>query len=368
MAWTRKLASGSYQGLFRDRDGKVRTADGGPWSRKAEAMRRAGEAEAAARALGWRDPAAAGELWGAWRVEWEKSRTVEPSTKRADDGRLTKHVEPRWGRVPLVEITRHDVKAWYAELQRGGLSPATAQRCVHLLSASLNAAVDAGVLSANPAARLRLHVPAPSTERYLSHEEFDAIAAQLDEPWARMARLLVGTGLRWGEAAGLHAHRVTPRWVEVVDVWDQHGRQMRSYPKGKKRRQVPLPAWLVLDTASATCGLRHARGVCRAGLVVTSPGGSVMDAGRFRSKWDAACRAAGVGHVRVHDLRHTYASWLLQAGVSLAEVGRLLGHTSPLTTQRYAHLAETPSAAVLGALGAHGPALVDDGAPRLRVV
>lgn len=94
-----------------------------------------------------------------------------------------------------------------------------------------------------------------------------------------------------------------------------------------------------------------------------------MDGSRFRARWDAACRAAGVGHVRVHDLRHTYASWLLQSGVDLAEVGRLLGHTSPLTTQRYAHLAETPSAAVLEALGSHGPATDDEaGRGRLRVV
>ncbi|MCR6706529.1 MAG: site-specific integrase [Cellulomonas sp.] len=369
MAWTRRRANGMHQGLYRDASGRVRTADGGPWSRKAEALRRAAEAEAAARALGWRDPAAAGELWGTWRIEWESSRTVEPSTKRSDEGRLTKHLEPRWGKVPLVEITRHDVKAWYAELQRDGLAPATAQRCIHLLSASLNAAVDAGVLGANPAARLRLSVPAPATERYLTHAEFDAIVSQLAEPWARMARLLAGTGLRWGEAAGLHANRVTPAWVQVVEVWDQADRRMKAYPKGKKRRQVPLPEWVQLDAASGTCGMRHVRGACRGGLVVTSVEGSVMDSGRFRTQWDAACRAAGVGHVRIHDLRHTYASWLLQAGVSLAEVGRLLGHESPLTTQRYAHLAETPSAQVLAALGQHeAPGADVAGRGHLRVV
>src|SRR5690606_33477591 len=97
-------------------------------------------------------------------------------------------------------------------------------------------------------------------------------------------------------------------------------------------------------------GYDHSKGTCTSKLVVTTGDGYRFEQSNFRKVWVAALRAAGVEHARVHDLRHTYASWLIQGGVSLAEVGKLLGHVSPLTTQRYAHLADEPSDAVLAAL------------------
>ena len=279
-----------------------------------------------------------------------------------DVGRRDMHLMPRWGDVALVDITRHDVKAWAAQLRRGEgtarrpLSPATVQRIVHLLSASLAAAVDAEILSVNPAARLRLGGGKGASERYLTHEEFDAVCEHLDGEYLMLARLLAFTGLRWGEAVGLHADRVDRRRgvVAVAETWSIRGRHMKAYPKGKRRREVPLPAWLELDAPAArTCGYEHVSGRCRSGLAVTTARGTIVDQSKFAERWRGAVEASGIGHARVHDLRHSYASWLLQDGIPLAEVGRLLGHESPLTTQRYAHLAETPSAAVLAALD-HG--------------
>jgi integrase len=359
VAWTRKLPSGKYQGKYRGTDGTERTAPGGPWTHKAAALRAAGAAEADARALGWRDPEAARQTWGAWCEHWWPTRTVEVSTLARDVGRRDAYLTPRWGGVPLVDITRHDVKAWAASLRSGGLSPGSVQRIVHLLSASLNAAVDAEVLPANPAARLRLPAPAPSIERYLTHDELDDVVAHLDGVWRQMALLLAGTGMRWGEAAGLHWGRVDAKrgFIEVAEVWSDAEGAMKPFPKGKRPRQVPIAPWLELGTPRrGACTLGDGHDVCRGPLVLTSASGTVLDLDNFRKRWTAACKAAGVGHVRVHDLRHTYASWLLQAGVPLAEVGRLLGHQSPITTQRYAHLAEVPSTAVLAALGDRGRA------------
>lgn len=350
MGWPRPLASGKYQGKYRGPDGIVRTAPGGPFTHKAAALRAANATEAESRAPGWRDPSAGLMTWGAWCAEWWKTRNVEASTMGSDVGRRDNHLLPRWAAVALVDITRHDVKVWTAELAQSGLSPSTVVKIAGMLAASLEGAVDAEILRSNPAAKLKLPHPQTGAERYLERDEFEVIAVHLKGPWLQMALLLVGTGMRFGEAAGLHMSSVSPGWVRVADVWDRAAGSIRAYPKSKRQRDVPLPDWVDLGKGNeGACGTEH-RG-CHSRLAVPSTAGTPLDIDNFRKRWDSACKAAGVGLVRPHDLRHTYASWLLQNGVSLAEVGRLLGHISPATTARYAHLSKTPADTVLKALG-----------------
>ena len=368
MGWTEKLPSGKFRGIYRTPDGRTRTAPGGPWTQNAAALRAANKAEADSRAPGWRDPEAGRRTWGEWCTAWWPTRQVEASTLATDTGRRDRHLTPRWADVPLCDITRQDIRAWAADLRDHGtahdgkpgrpLAPATVQRIIHLLSASLLAAVDAGALTANPAARLNLGGASPIVERYLTREEYGKVRTELtkqaDPAYPLLADLLVSTGLRWGEAVGLHRERLQPdRGVlEVIEVWTLTARTVKPYPKGKKRRVVPIPAWVDLPPSrdGDKCGHRHESGTCRSELVLVNSSGNVIDTSHFTKAWGKACKAAGVGHVRVHDLRHTYASWLIQAGVPLEEVGRLLGHISPVTTQRYAHLGATPSAAILAAL------------------
>lgn len=268
---------------------------------------------------------------------------------------LELHLRPRWGSVPLVDITRHDVKLWAVALRDGGKrKPSTVQRIVALFSSSLGAAVDAEVLQVNVASRLRLPSPQASHERFLTRAEFQAVLGELDAEYALMTRLLAATGMRWGEAAGLHWSDVDSERgvITVSEAWSVTGRVMKGYPKGRRRRFVPVLDWLNLpeDPGAKKCGYEHALGRCRSGLVVTTAKGAVLDQARFGREWRAALKRSGVGHARVYDLRHTYASWLLQGGVPLAEVQRLLGHESAAMTQRYAHLAEVPNAAITAAL------------------
>lgn len=372
MAWVVKTTAGRYIAKYRGPDGKVRTADGGPFTHKRAATNAAAAAEERSRQLGWRDPAAAARTWREWCEEWWPTRRREASTLKSDEGRRDLHLMPRWGDVRLIDITRQDIKAWAAELATyetaGGeprtRSPETIKRIVNVLSISLKAAVDAEVLPVNPAARLELPSGGAVKDRYLTRDELDAICQHLDGEHLAMTLLLAGTGLRWGEAAGLHRARVDAdrSVLDVLETWSVRGAHMKPYPKGRRRRQVPIPRWVDLSTldqpaASAECGYEHIDGHCPGPLLLTTPSETIVEHAKFSKAFAAAVRAADVGRVRVHDLRHTYASWLIQGGRPLAEVGKLLGHVSPITTQRYAHLAELDASDVLAALGP-GPASV----------
>lgn len=370
MAWTERLPSGKYRGIYRDGSGRRRSA--GTFTHKVKAKNAAGALEQQARRDAWRDADSFLRPWGEWSERWWASRVVESSTRRGDTHRRKNHLEPRWRDVPIGSITRQDVRDWIATLHRE-MGPESVKRVVHLFSASMNAAVDAEVIPANPAARFKLVGGAPAQERYLTREEYAAIRAQL--PTTRdqlIADVLIHTGLRWGEVAGLHLARVdTARAVlRVVETYDETEGRMKAYPKGKRARDVPLVSDLAAAfadmKAGASCGVEHATGRCVGGLALTTPEGAPLRNSNWAYRvWHPSVKASGVGHCRVHDCRHAYASWLLQEGIPLAEVGRLLGHVSAQTTQRYAHLAETPSVAILEALTAprkpHGEAAAQAG-------
>lgn len=359
MAWAEKLPSGKYRGLYRDAAGRKRSA-GSTFSHKAAAERAAAAQEERARRSMSSDPEAYKRPWGEWCDEWWPTRNVEPTTLRIDESRRRTHLDPRWESIPLASIRRHDVKAWAASMARAKVGPSTVQRAVHLFSASLEAAVDAEILEANPAAKIRLPKGAQAQERYLTHAEYDSVRAQLPTTDHQLvADLLVNTGLRWGEMAGLHWSRVDlDRGVlRVVETWDEPSGRIKSYPKGRRSRNVPLTPELVdalreRPRTTGGCGVAHATGTCRSGLVLTTERGSVLRNSNWAGDWRKAVEESGVEHARIHDLRHTYASWLLQAGIPLAEVGRLMGHVSTQTTDKYAHLAAPPNGAVLAALAA----------------
>lgn len=351
MAWADKLPSGKYRGGYRVPGGQKRYTER-TYAHKRAAERDAARLESEARDLGWKDPRAAARTWGDWHDTWVTARYVERSTASRDVSRITKWLLPKWRDWRLVDITRGDIKTWAAELKDAGLAPQSVKHTVSLFSTSLTAAVDAEVLPANPAIGLRLRFPRNDNERVLEQHEqhalFQAFAApphaspeQLAEATRDQAFLavLIGAGPRWGEAVALQPHHINTRHREIRwrQAWDSQNRILVPHTKGKKRRTTPIAEWLMEIIAP------QLERTPADGYLFANSAGQPLEYSNWRQRnWAPALERANLHDVpgdpvTIHTTRHTYATEQLEAGLSLAEIADLLGHSSISTTERYAH-------------------------------
>lgn len=373
MAWSEKLASGRHRGRYRDRQGNIRSLPH-TYSQPSEAERAAAVKEDEVRRRPAARKRAARMACGEWLDEWTelrrqgsaKIRRVEPGTLGRDLSRIKRHIRPYWEDVPLDEIDREAVEEWQdelrqtplagqaavAEAERKTLAPRTVIKIVTVFAAAMRDAVKIGKIDVSPCALLELDQPEADDEYFLTPEEFDRLIENADELTRFVSDVAVGTGLRWGELAGLHRARVVTKHLRVLvqEVYDKEAGEIKPYPKGRSRRGVPITAelaakidaWMKAHPATP-CRTRHRDDKpCRGSLLVPSGAGTVLAYNNFRRRhWDYAAEAAGLVGVSPHDLRHTYASWLIQSGrVTLDELGVLLGHKDRRTTQRYAHFGE----------------------------
>jgi integrase len=358
VAWAEELPSGRYRGGYRGPDGRKRQRGG--FLHKPAALRWAEDAEDAA----WRgeDPDAGRMPLSEWADKWEAARVVELSTEASDRGRLAA-IRDEFGDTPLDRITVLAVQSWVKTLSRGGRRRRTAgtvRKYFNLLSAMLGAAVDEGLIPANPCRRVKLPAAGGGREVFLTEAEVDKLDLQLAGIDGTVAFVLAYTGLRWGELAGLHVDQIDRNLRGVLVrrtlVELNHAMSIKDYPKGVDRRFIPLPQHVLtrldehLETNPAQpCKLRRVDGSAHRcpGLVFTEPPtrerhrrtGLPLSRRWNRRIFKPAATIVGLpDDVTVHDLRHTYASWLVQAGVPLREVQAVMGHKSIRTTERYAHL------------------------------
>jgi integrase len=350
--------------MFRLPNGEKRSA--GTFVHKKAAKDAAVEAEGKVKRPGWRDPRIGLTTWGQWHDVWWPARSIEPQTRASEGSIVANHIMPRWRDVPLAEITRHDVQAWAMSILGENIArtdrevdeenpryrkPATVRKIVNVLVSSLSAAVDAEIITTNPAVRIKLPPTQAPPPVFLTREQYtDLIDAIPDSQDRALIAFLTGTGLRWGEAAGLHRHNLDLQhgMVTVRDVTD--GLEIKPYPKGRRVRRVPVFQWAVDDLEIPTsngCGVKHrASRTCPSGLVFPAKEGGVRDDRNFSQRvLHPALKRAGLGDLglSLHDLRHTYASWLAMDGTPLGRIADLLGHRSITTTEIYAHF--LPSAA-----------------------
>ena len=260
----------------------------------------------------------------------------KPSTQRAERLLLNTRLLPVFGELPLDRITRADVNRWFDEYSR--TAPGGANHTLKLLRKILNHAVDSGHLETNPTQGIKRN-PRPKLTRFLSGEEIYRLHHVLDhyvglrESHARQVdiiRLLLLTGCRKSEI-------VTLRWQDV----DADTLNLGDAKTGPRRIFLNAPARAILERQPRT----------GSAYVFPSPMKPRQPVSRNLPLWYLVRREAGIEDVRLHDLRHTFASHAVLQGVPLPVVSTLLGHKRPSMTLRYAHVGDRETEAAAERIG-----------------
>ncbi len=263
---------------------------------------------------------------------------------------LAKMVAPVWGRKLVTEITSTDVDKLLTKVAEGRArphkekpnnrarklqpakpTPVRANRVGEVLRKMFTLAVEWGWCADNPAQRFHRRIETPR-ERFLSKDEIASLAAALDAAEDRRAadiiRMCMLTGARLGEV----------RQARFEQFNLEHLSWSKPPMMTKQRRAHRVP---ISDETAAIVRQRQ--------LLVPSgtpwlfpgdvPGQPVQEVRRF---WAQIQKQCGLEEVHIHDLRHTFASLLVNGGASLEMIGKLLGHSQMQTTLRYAHLMDSP--------------------------
>jgi integrase len=360
MAWVKlRTTNGGdrrFIACYRDPEGKERSA--GTYSSRRAAERAGNREEAKVHQGTWHDHSR-GQVTFADYVQtvWLPSKHVETSTLAAYRSYLDKHFIPVFGRRPIGKILPSEIQRWVTTATHPptgkGLSAASVGKYHTMLHSIFERALHDRVITFNPCAHTELPKRVKKQHRTLTPAEYDAILAALPAspaPYRLMIETAINTGLRWGELIALkprHLHldpesgtgrlTVEETIVEVSLKNSPTGARMltKPYPKDDEPRTLGLPDDLVTQLAEHIAGRR----LKPDDLLFATRDGTPISRNTFRTRiWRPAVKKSGVDFdVRVHDLRHAHASWLLAGGSDLKAVMDRMGHAQITTTQKYLH-------------------------------
>lgn len=248
-------------------------------------------------------------------------------SQECDRRHLKQYVLPALKHRKVADIKYADIASLHRKITDGG-KPITANRVVALCSKMFALAIRWEMRTENPVAGVQRNQENRRT-RYLSADELGrltaALAAHKDKQAADIILLLLLTGSRKGEVLAM-------RWRDLdltAGVWTKPS----SQTKQKLEHRIPLsaPAREMLLSIQKNADGEY-----------VFPGRGVPHRTVITKDWQAVCAAAQISGVRVHDLRHSFASLAVSGGESLPTIGALLGHSRPDTTARYSHLADSP--------------------------
>ncbi|WP_424830569.1 tyrosine-type recombinase/integrase [Ruegeria sp.] len=278
-----------------------------------------------------------------WRETW--SARCKPSTVSLQDRILTRQLLPAFGGLRLDRITRKAIEDWFNAYSAS--APGGANHALKLLRQSLNFAIERGLIESNPAGCIPPN-RRPRLTRFLSRDEIARLNASLDRHangrgsvQADMIRLLLLTGCRRNEITRLKRREVDGSRLRLVDS-----------------KTGPRTVYLSPE----------ARAIIERRMTI-APGEYLFPSPRTPEKpvsgelrlWYRIRREIGIEDVRLHDLRHSYASQSVMAGVPLPVVSKLLGHSQCAMTLRYTHAADKDVEAAAERVGARIAELLECG-------
>ena len=271
----------------------------------------------------------------AYEVLRRYRRHWKPRTYQVNLNYFKNHILPWFRGRPIGEIGRHDVQRWFASLHA---TPAAADRSAPVLSVIMRQAEAYGYRQqgSNPCVGIKRY-RRRGMERFLSADELRRLDGALrrhegDHPLeTAIIRLLLLTGCRRGEIFNL-------RWSDY--------RENKLFLRDSKTG--PRTVWLSAAARDVLNGILRGKGWVFPSKRTRGPVSTVDPV------WHAVRKAAALDDVRLHDLRHTYASIALEEGETILTIGKLLGHRNPETTLKYTHLTD---ASVQAAADAMGPLL-----------
>jgi excisionase family DNA binding protein len=261
------------------------------------------------------------------------------------DGSYLKAMKEYFGARPVDEITAFDLEKYKTRRLEEGVKKSTVNRCLAILRRMFNLAIAWGHMKENPMKGVRLFSEKDNLkERILTPEEEVRLLETCAPHLREIILVAVNSGMRRGEILGL-------RWQDVD--FDNRILKVERSKSGKQR---------FIEMNSAVVGLLRQRRIKNPGpgYVFLNPntGRAFVD---VKTGFIAACRRAGIKDLRFHDLRHTFATRLIEAGVDIVTVRDLLGHSSVRLTERYTHSKSELKRRAVEALTAKKPEILSRG-------
>lgn len=266
-------------------------------------------------------------IWAQYSAS--KRPAVSPKTWSGYTQHWELRIGPRFGHVPVDEISRRDVQVFVDTLTVG---PWAKMSTLRLLRSILDMAREEGRIQSNPAQGVSAgRLPIRERHRYLTTAEVTALATACGDQ-GDVVTVLAYTGLRWSELVGLRVGDIdlAARRLYVRQAAPEvEGHIIAGPPKTRAAvRTIPLPQ-VVVELLKA-----HIAGREPSEQAITSPNGGFLRSNNWRrhTRWPRALETTHLAPLTIHDLRHTYASLARASGADLRYVQKTMGHSTPTVT------------------------------------